>query len=437
MDTINVQYQAEHVGVLSFDESTGYGAFEYHKNFISKGIELSPIHMPLSDQVYIFPRLNYQTFKGLNGMVADSLPDDFGNRILNAWITAKGRSPISITPIERLRYTGSRGMGALEYSPANRVSSFDSSKEVEINELVKIAQEILDDRNELNVTLDEQGESDQEAMLALLSVGTSAGGARPKAVLAFNESLTQVRSGQSQVPEGFTHYLMKFDGVSEHNTNKETFGDPMGFGAMEYVYSIMAKNCGIHMMPCKLLNEGDRRHFLTQRFDRQGNEKIHVQSLNGIAHVDYKMPGSYSYEQLIMLARELRLSPQEAMELFKRMVFNIVARNHDDHSKNFAFILEDGKWKLAPAYDLAFSYKPGSAWVNSHWMALGGKRDNFELNDFLAFEKLSPIFTRAKIISTIEEITEQVSQWRRLASNENVPEKLIAEVETNLRLNLA
>lgn len=436
-EVISIEYQQNPVGALNFDKSLGYGVFEYHPKFIESGIELSPIHMPLSDKLYFFPFLNPATFKGLPGMIADSLPDDFGNRILNAWVLSQGRAPQSISPVERLHYTGSRGMGALEYTPAKRVKSLNASESVAINELVQITQAVLNDRNALDVSLTSSSMADPEAMLALLSVGTSAGGARAKAVLAFNEDFTQVRSGQTTVPANFNHYLMKFDGVNEHNKNSETFGDPMGFGAMEYVYYLMAKNCGINMMECKLLNEGHRRHFLTKRFDRNANQKIHIQSLNGLAHVDYKLPGSYSYEEIFLIARKLRLPPVDAMDLLRRMVFNIIARNHDDHSKNFAFMLDaESNWRLTPAYDLAYSYKPGSNWVDQHWMSLNGKRDDFNRSDFMNLVNISPLFNPTRIALVIEEVKQAVSQWRVLAQNEGVPEGLIQEVESNLRLNI-
>lgn len=434
MDVIEVKYQGQIVGALSFDNTQKVGVFEYSDKFLSTGIELSPIMMPLSDGIYSFPDLEYKTFKKLPGLIADSLPDDFGNQILNAWVAKQGREPDSITPLERLKYIGKRGMGALEYFPADRVSGFSDSKQVEIIELLKIAQDVLDQRSTLAVELKDGEEEDREAMLALLSVGTSAGGARPKAVLAFNEDFTQVRSGQSDVPKGFDHYLMKFDGVSEKNVNKETFGDPLGYGAMEYVYHQMAVMCGIDMMPCKLLQEGDRQHFLTKRFDRIGNEKLHTQTLNGLAHVDYKKTGSFSYAELFSIVRQLGLSAVEAQQLFKRMVFNIVSRNHDDHSKNFGFILQGDQWTLAPAYDLAYSYKPGSPWVDSHWMTMNGRRDGFEMSDFLSFEAVSPIFTEATIRETVEQTIEVVAGWRGLAKKSNVPDRLIDVVEENLRL---
>lgn len=437
MDVVRVEYGDHEVGAVSYNTDTGLGSFEYSPSFQKTGIELSPIKMPLGRRIYSFPEINQATFKGLPGMIADSLPDDFGNAVLNAWVATLGRSADDITPLERLQYTGRRGMGALEYAPATQVRSLNTSQNVEIQSLVGIAQEILDDRANFNVALAGNGESDREAMMALLSVGMSAGGARPKAVLAFNKDFTQVRSGQARVDEGFTHYLMKFDGVSEHRTDKETFGDPLGYGAMEYVYHLLAKQCGIEMMPSHLLEEGNRRHFITQRFDRRGNEKIHVQSLNGLAHVDFKMPGSYSYAELMQLARKIKLSAVEAEQIFRRMAFNVIGRNHDDHSKNFAFMLDhEHKWKLAPAYDLAYSYKPGSKWVNSHWMSLNGKREDFTRKDFYSFEKLSPLFTKKRIDQILDEIIEHVSTWARISKDHGVPETLRFEIEKNLRLKI-
>lgn len=436
MEVINVRFKQHEVGAVSFDTQTGLGAFEYAPSFIKTGIELSPLKMPLAQGIYSFPELDFNTFKGLPGLVADSLPDDFGNAVLNAWVAMRGKSPNDITPLQRLQYAGARGMGALEYAPATQIKSLNASQQVDIDSLLSIAQAILNTRNDFSVELSKNNADDREAMLALLSVGMSAGGARPKAVLAFNADFTQARSGQTDAPEGFTHYLMKFDGVSEHNENQETFGDPLGFGAMEFVYYLMAKDCGIDMMPCHLLPEGQRRHFITQRFDRVGNEKVHVQTLNGLAHVDYKKPGSFSYAELFAVLRQLKLSAVDAEQLFRRMVFNIVARNHDDHAKNFGFMLRADKWVLAPAYDLAYSYKPGSKWVNSHWMSLNGKRDDFVRADFYSLEKLSPLFSRSFINSVIDEVIEKVAGWERLATEAQVPRILIDQVAQNLRLGI-
>lgn len=436
IEVISVHHQEHTVGAVSFDTENGLGAFEYEPGFIKTGIELSPLKMPLGKRIYRFPELDFATFKGLPGLIADSLPDDFGNSVLNAWVASQGKSPDDINPLQRLQYTGKRGMGSLEYAPATRLKSLNASKQVEVASLVAMAQDILDSRGDFSLTLDKDGSDDREAMLALLSVGMSAGGARPKAVLAFNEDFTQVRSGQTNVPENFSHYMMKFDGVSEHNTNQETFGDPMGFGAMEYVYALMAKECGITMMPSRLLIEGNRRHFITKRFDRIGNEKVHVQTLNGLAHIDYKKPGSFSYAELFGIARQLKLEAPDAEQLLRRMIFNIVARNHDDHAKNVSFLLRDKSWALAPAYDLAYSYKPGSKWVNSHWMSLNGKRDNFSREDFYSLERVSLLFTKHYIDRVLDEIIEKVSQWAVLATEHEVPTSLIDEVASNLRLQL-
>jgi len=437
MEVIKVKYKAFDVGAVSYNTDTQIGSFEYFPSFIKTGIELSPIKMPLAKNIYSFPQLDQNTFKGLPGLIADSLPDDFGNAVMNAWIASQGKSTGDITPLQRLQYTGMRGMGALTYSPATKRKNLNASQPIHIESLVAIAQDVLDKRQQFSVNLENNGQEDKEAMMSLMSVGMSAGGARPKAVLAFNNDLTQVRSGQTDAPEGFTHYLMKFDGVSEHNKNQETFGDPMGYGAMEYTYHLLAKECGIDMMPCHLLNEGKRRHFITERFDRNGNDKIHVQTLNGLEHVSYKQIASYSYAELFNTARKLKLSPDDAMQLFKRMVFNVITRNHDDHAKNFGFLLDkEHKWQLAPAYDLAYSYKPDSHWVSKHWMTLNGKQDNFTRDDFYSFEKLSPIFSKRKIDDVLNQTIEAVSNWDKYATEQEVPNSLVKEISENLRLFL-
>jgi len=437
IETLTVEFRGNPVGALSFNAEQQIGYFEYFPEFIKKGIELSPLKMPLSNKIYSFSALDKETFKGLPGLIADSLPDDFGNAVMNAWVSRQGKLSSEITPLQRLQYTGQRGMGALTYSPSIKRKELESSKLISIESLVTIAQDVLNNRKEFSVNLDVQGREDIDAMMNLLTVGMSAGGARPKAVLAFNKDFTQVRSGQVSAPAGFTHYLMKFDGVSEHNKNQETFGDPMGYGSMEYVYHLMAINCGINMMHCQLLDEGPRRHFITKRFDRVGNNKVHVQTLNALEHISYKNIGSYSYEELLQTARKLGLNAEDALQLFKRMVFNVVARNHDDHSKNFGFILDKShKWQLAPAYDLAYSYKPNSHWVSKHWMTLNGKQDGFSRSDFYNFKNLSPLFSKRKVDEILDHTIEQVSKWRELASINRVPESLIDEIEKNLRLSL-
>lgn len=436
VEVVQVHFDDQYVGAASFDPAKGFGAFEYDKQFISTGIELAPMKMPLSSEIYQFPGLDYAAFKGLPGLIADSLPDDFGNAVLDSYMAAQGRSTASITPIERLKFTGQRGMGALTFAPASPIGPVNKSRAVQIDRLVAIAQSVLDSRAAFEASLTPDAE-DAAAMVALLSVGTSAGGARPKAVLAFDADFKQVRSGQVDAPEGFTHHLMKFDGVTEHRKGKETFGDPMGFGAMEYVYHLMAVKAGINMMPCRLLREGDRRHFLTQRFDRVGNKRVHIQTLNAMDHVSYKKPGTYSYEQLMMLSKELGLPAEAGIELLRRAAFNVVARNHDDHSKNFAFLLNDEyEWELAPAYDIAYSYKPGSEWVNSHWMTINGKRENHTREDFYTLTSQGNVFTKRRIDSILDEVIEAVSQWGVLSQAHEVPLELSDEVAGNLLLRL-
>ncbi|WP_133408286.1 type II toxin-antitoxin system HipA family toxin [Parashewanella tropica] len=433
-EVVTVKYQNTDVGTISFDTDKYASTFEYDHDFIGAGIELSPIEMPLSERHYSFSRLNFDTYKGLPGLLSDSFPDDFGNKVLNSWLLTQNLSLQDITPIQRLKYIGTIGMGALEYTPELKLASDNSIEHIDFSSLISATQQVLNSTALFEIDLNPQRKVKQEAIASLLSVGISAGGARPKAIVAFNNDLTQVCSGHADIPDGFTHYLMKFDGVTEHNKNQETYGDPLGFGAMEYVYHLMATRCGIDMMPCSLFEEGSRRHFITQRFDRDHNHKIHVQSLNAIAHVDYKKPGSFSYNELFDIAKKLELSYVELEQLLRRMIFNIVARNHDDHSKNFAFMLNNNKWALAPAYDLAYSYKPNSIWVNSHWMSLNGKRDRFNRADFYSIEKLIPVFDKTKIDCIIDETIEHVSCWRQLAKEWEVPNELTAEINSNLRL---
>ena len=437
MEAISVAYQSHNVGALSFDTERGTSAFQYTRSFVKTGIELSPFHMPLSNRIYSFPGLDYEAFKGLPGLLADSLPDDFGNAVLSAWVAGRGESVSDISPLHRLKYTGKRGMGALVFKPAMQIKSLNTSHEVEVGSLVKIAQEVLDSRESFQIELPSEGQEDKQAMLALLSVGMSAGGARPKAVLAFNEGFTQVRSGQVDAPKGFAHYILKFDGVTEHRSNRQTFGDPLGYSVMEYIYSEMATSCGIDMMPCYLLDEGPRRHFMTKRFDREGNRRIHFQSLNGLAHVSYNKPGEYSYAELFQVARRLNLPASAAEQLFRRMIFNVVARNHDDHSKNFAFLFDEiNGWQLTPAFDVAFSFKPGSKWVNSHWMTINGKRDGFSREDFYTFQSLSPLFSKRKIDEILNEVTASVARWPDLAREYGMPEAFAEFISKNLRLSL-
>lgn len=428
------------VGALAFDAESGISTFEYAPKWLDSGVQIAPLTMPLSPRKYSFPNLNYATFKGLPGVFADALPDDFGNAVINAWLNRKGRDVASFSPVERLLYTGTRGMGALEFMPMID-RGYQVGEKLEIRSLVHMAQEILDKRAGLKQPLKPQHAIEtiehDETMRAILQVGTSAGGARAKAVIAINQARTEIRSGQVDAPEGFEHYLLKFDGVEEHKTSSETFGDPQGYGRMEYAYYLMARDVGINMSPCELLLEGRRAHFMTKRFDRIGNHKCHYLSLCGMDHADFKKPGEYSYEALLAVARRLRLPRADAIEIYRRMVFNVVARNHDDHCKNFGFLKIDRQapWCLSPAFDVAYSYKPGSPWVSSHQLSLNGKRDHFERQDLLAVAELIGNFRAAGDV--IDEVTAVVKNWSDYAAKAGVDASLENEVFQHLRLSLA
>lgn len=421
------------VGALAYDSRNGLCTFEYSPQWLETGIEISPRHMPLGRKKYIFPNLSRDTYKGLPSVFADTLPDDFGNAVINAWLVRQGRSPSSFTALERLLYIGERGMGALEYSPGLERSS-TKQLPLEMESLVTMAQQVVDQRSQISSEL---SEGDDSFLNDIFQVGTSAGGARPKAVIGINKGRNHIVSGQLELPKGYEHYLLKFDGVAESSRQQQTFGDPQGFGRMEYAYYLMAIDAGIDMTPCELLHENGRAHFMTKRFDRlqasNGEQKIHYQSLCSMDHADYKQPGSYSYEQLFSLMRYLRLPRAQAMQMFRRMAFNIIARNHDDHSKNFGFILSpEGGWQIAPAFDVAYSYKKDSPWVNNHQLSLNGKRDQFVKADLLQiasrFEK------EARLI--IEETQDVVANWKRYAAEAEVDEVFANEIAANHRLVL-
>lgn len=439
-----VRLWGKQLGALAYDPTTGVSTFEYSRQWRDAGIEIAPLYMPIAATKYSFPGLNPATYRGLPAIFADTLPDDFGNAVINAWLARTGRDANAFTPVERLLYTGSRGMGALEFSPAIERGQTSSKQgaELALDSLVAMAQAVLDERLVLQQHVNHGAETESdEAMQAILQVGTSAGGARAKALVAVNADRTQIRSGQVDAPEGFEHYLLKFDGIEEHKTDSESFGDPRGFGRMEYAYYLMAKDAGINMSPSELLLEGGRAHFMTRRFERVGNRKLHYASLCAMDHADYKKPGTYSYEQLFAVARQLKLPRADAIEIFRRMVFNVIARNHDDHTKNFGFLLDGPalkgsrgqQWRLSPAFDVAYSYKPGSPWVDSHQLSLNGKRDNFERNDLLVVADLIGNFAR-EAPKIIDQVLAVVSQWSYYANQAEVFPDLQVEVKANLRL---
>ena len=429
------------VGALAYDPVSQISTFEYSPERIQRGVEIAPLRMPLSPRKYQFPNLNPDTYHGLPALFSDTLPDDFGNAVINAWLAKNGRDSHSFTALERLLYIANRGMGALEFEPAiSRKTT--ANQQLELDSLIQMAQTILDQRSNLAKSVKSiNNEANDDAMSALFQVGTSAGGARAKALVAINKDRTELRSGQVDAPEGFEQYLLKFDGVEEHKTDSEVFGDPQGYGRMEYAYYLMAKDAGINISHSELLIDGNRAHFITQRFDRgrgtDHNRKKHTISLCALDHADYKKPGTYSYEQLLSVARQLRLPRKDAIEIYRRMVFNVIARNHDEHTKNTGFILDSPKaaWRLSPAFDLAYSYKKDSPWVNSHQMSLNGKRDGFERADLFAVASLIGNFKKESR-QIYDEVVEVVRNWREYAERAGVFEHLSIEIEKNLRLEL-
>lgn len=425
----SVSLWGQNIGALG-ERPDGAIAFAYAPDWLSSGVEIAPIKMPLQPGHYQFPHLNDESSRGLPGAFTDSLPDDFGEAVIDAWLAREGIPKEHLGPVDRLLYTGTRGIGALEYQPTAALPGRPDTP-IELEALLKAAQQVLDRPADADHHWDEEGSLD-----SLLHVGIAAGGGRPKALVAVNEPRTDIRSGQVAAPEGFTHYLLKFDGVVDRRKGKQAFGDPQGFGRMEYAYYRMATAAGIVMEPCELLEEKGRAHFMTRRFDRDGNHKRHFQSLCALDHADFDKPGHYSYEALFGIARQLRLTREEVIQLYRRMVFNVVTKNHDDHTKNFGFLLDnpDAKWRLAPAFDIAYSYKPGSEWIDCHQMVLNGKRDDFTRDDLLAVANQIDDFSHQAAKKIIEEICDIAATWPRVAAEVDVPKSLTQEIENNMRL---
>jgi len=428
-----VQLWGRTIGAVLLEEGREVAAFQYDPEFAGSGIELSPLVMPLSEQVYEFPALPRSTFHGLPGLLSDSLPDKFGNALIDAWLATQGRSADSFNAVERLCYTGARGMGALEYAPALGPKPRKAAK-IEVDALVRLAGEVLTHRGDLRGHFHEAGK--KEALREILRVGTSAGGARAKAVIAWNRETNEVRSGQVAADDGFEYWLLKFDGVAG-NKDKE-LEDPKGYGVVEYAYHLMARAAGITMTECRLLEEGGRRHFMTQRFDRPTSaEKLHMQSLCAMAHFDFNQAGAYAYEQALLTIRQLQLPMAAIEEQFRRMVFNIVARNQDDHVKNIAFLMsKQGEWSLAPAFDVTYSYNPSGLWTSLHQMTLNGKRDGFTMEDFEACAK-SALMKRGSEALIIEEVRAAVKRWPEFAAAANLPDPLQDKIQNAHRLTFA
>jgi len=407
VETAIVKLWGNTVGALAWLDDRGYAIFEYDPGFLKKDLDISPILMSLDDArrgdgKFMFPTLNKETFLGLPGLLADALPDKFGNSIIDAWLARNGRDSASFSPVERLCYTGRRGMGALEFEPAE-MRKFDASVSVEVSDLVGLAQNVMNERKGLKTELSDSENENAEAILDILRVGISAGGARPKAVIAMNDE-GHVRSGQVNAPMGYDYWLLKFDGVTDLE-----LGEPRGYGRIEYAYFLMAKAAGINMSECQLLEENGRAHFITKRFDRVNHKKVHMQSLCGIAHHDFNMAGAYSYEQAFMVMRKLRLSKADAAEQFRRMVFNIIARNHDDHT---------------------YAHNPAGKWTNQHQMSVNNKRDNFNMKDLLT---IADSISLNKSEQIIHEVISATEKWTEFAAAAGIRLSVAEEIKFNFR----
>lgn len=431
VDVAEVKIWGEFVGAIRWDESQQLGYFQFDEKFIRKGWDLAPIKMPLADgnKIYSFPELRKgrtvtdDTFKGLPGLIADALPDRFGNRLINAWLAKQGRSEDSMNPVEKLCFIGTRGMGALEFEPA-QIKNSKESFSLEIDSLIETAKKIIHKRESFSVNIDKQ---EEKVLQDVLRIGTSAGGARPKAVIAFNPKTKEVKSGQGNVLKGFEHWLIKLDGV-----DGVQFGESNGWGRVEYAYYLMAKACGIEISESKLMEENGRAHFMTKRFDRDENVKHHTQTLCGIQHFDYNDMFGYSYEQVFETMRKLRLTYPEAEEMFRRMVFNVLATNYDDHTKNFSFILKKGeKWGLAPAYDLCYAFDETNHWVSQQTLSVNGKRKNITKEDLLTVAKENSIKKGAVIIDELNSI---IKTWNEFAIQANVRKDLKEKIYSNLNV---
>ncbi len=426
VDVAEIRIWDEFAGAVAWDDSTQTASFEYDAGFLTKNRDLAPLKMPISSgiRIFSFPELRgNSTFHGLPGLLADSLPDKYGNQLINTWLAEHGRPPDSMNPVEKLCFIGTRGMGALEFQPAHfKKATYTFG--VEIESMVALSKKILSQRGNFQANLNAD---EKEAMKSIMKIGTSAGGMRAKAIIAYNEKTGEVRSGQTRAPKGFEHWLIKLDGV-----NDEQLGDPKGYGRIEMAYYLMAIDCGIEMMESRLLEENGRAHFMTRRFDREGSDvKHHIQTFCAMQHYDYKDVLSYSYEQLFQTMRMLKLPYPQAEQMFRRMVFNVLANNCDDHTKNFAFRLKkDGVWELAPAYDISYSYDPQSKWVSQHALSVNGKRNKISENDLLAVAKSMNIKKAEPIINQIKDV---IKKWPQYAGQTGVAAKKRDAITSTLK----
>ena len=419
--TAFVNIWGKRVGAIAWNPDTELASFEYDLKFPLEKWALAPLKMPNSGRIYTFPELrDNETFKGLPGLLADALPDRYGKDLINAWLAKQGRPDNSLNPVELLCFIGTRGMGALEFEPV--ISKESSSYDVELSDLIEVTKALLEKKEDIQIQTSGKME---DVMMDILKMGTSAGGARPKAIIAYNEKTGQIRSGQTLADEGFEHWLIKFDEISDIQ-----FGAAKGYGKIEMAYYKMATDFGIDMMESRLIEENGRVHFMTKRFDRKDGDKVHSQTLCAIQHYDYANITSYSYEQVYQTMRQLKLTYAEAEQMYKRMIFNIIARNCDDHTKNFAFLMDKtGKWKLSPAYDICFAYRPGSVWVSQHNLSINGKRKDFTRKDLLEIAEQNSIRFPEKIINACIAL---VKKWPQYAATYKVDTEMMTAIDNVL-----
>jgi serine/threonine-protein kinase HipA len=414
VDLIEVMAWDRRVGAVALDPDSGWYAFSYDPDWVLTGVELAPLHMPLRVEPFEFPALHRTTFSGLPALLADSLPDAFGNALVNAWMAQQDIPQTQITPLDRLAYAADRAMGALEFRPPAQDTVEIPATAVQLADLVVAARRTVQGRFDSD-------ETTNAALQQLIQVGSSAGGARPKAVVAFNPRTNQLRSAYGSIEDGFEHWLIKLDGVSSTGLDgrADRLGDSAPYGRIEFAYSLMASAAGIDMAECRLLAEGPRRHFMTRRFDRGGHgERHHLLSLCAMAHLDFNMIGAHSYDQYLQTVRVLGLGPDAVQQAFRRMVFNVMAVNRDDHTKNFGFLRRrSGDWELAPAFDVTHAYNAENQWISRHLMAVNGRFEDIELADLHAVGERNavPAYRRC-----IREVRAAVDAWREFAAQAEV-----------------
>ena len=419
---IEVRIWGKTVGAVALDPKLGYYAFEYDPRFITSGIELAPLTMPLAQarEPVIFADLQELTFKRLPALLADALPDDFGNNLIDAWMAGKGVPKSQVTSLDRLAYMGKRGTGALEFRPARSPASVGSTA-IKLSRLIESARSAVHGEIGSDYLV-------KAALAQIIQVGTSAGGARAKAAIAWNPTTDEIRSGQFDVEPGFEHWLLKFDGMG---ADRE-MGGSQDYGRIEYAYSLMARAAGIAMSPSRLLEEGGRAHFMTRRFDRDGNKKHHLQTLCAMAHMDYKQKASHDYNQICLTIQRILPGYYALEEAFRRMAFNVMAANCDDHTKNISFILREGKeWELAPAYDVTHAHNPQGEWTRQHLMAVNGKFSGISRNDLLAVADRFGIGTAPQVLM---QVGEAVSAWPDFAAQAGVGLHEVRRILENQRV---